>query len=332
MNGLIILEGPDGSGKSTLAKCIADRHGAYTRHMTYRWKSLPGTKHPTMFDYHTAGIHRVSKISQRRLAVLDRSWPSEKIYADCYRGGSYWPMMGRMIDRVVLKHAGIYVFCLTDPAVADARHEQLKLRRREMFDSKMGVIAKSYLDLYQSMNHRTDVVKYEIAVEGQCMESFADAVVKLALDWRGKQYQNALNPSDHNVLGHLHSAKVLFVGDKTNPKFNRIRWPFYDHSNCSLHLAGSLDRFGFDESSAMWTNANEDPWHVADILDAKPIPVIAFGDNASDALKRTGIKHSKLPHPQWARRFDHDGNYGKTVLDAVMIAQTKGACPQLSEA
>ena len=121
MKGLIIVDGCDGTGKTTLAQAICNRYNGVYMHNTYRWKDK-------MYLYHTAALHRALKLSKTRLVVIDRLWMSEAIYAEVYRGGSPWPHMGRMIDRIVRKHAGMYIIGLS-PQGHKERFDQLKAER-----------------------------------------------------------------------------------------------------------------------------------------------------------------------------------------------------------
>lgn len=305
MPGLLIIDGADGTHKSTLARKFAEQAGGgEILHMTYRWKHPPGKRHPTMYHYHTGSIHYSVKKSNRTLAILDRSWATEEVYAGVYRSGTLWPMAGRMIDRVVQKHAGVYVYCVSDPEEAARNHAELSKQREEMYTDRMDNVASGFIRIADRMKHRQDVFVYRTETDGRYQDEFVQTVLE-CLKWhRDYQYAPALDPSRFNVLGHSVAAKVLFVGDVTNPKLKRIDWPFYDHGNSSLFMSEALDMIGFDESSAMWTNANNGDWHVDGILSANPhIQVIALGTRASAALTNHHIEHRVVHHPQAERRF-----------------------------
>jgi len=127
MKGIIVIDGCDGTGKTTLAKAICDKHDGVYIHNTYRWP----TKMPL---YHTAALHRALKLARTRLVVIDRLWMSEAIYAEVYRGGSPWPHMGRMIDRIIRKSGGLYILTQS-PRGHSEKFEQLKSEREEMYDN-----------------------------------------------------------------------------------------------------------------------------------------------------------------------------------------------------
>ena len=123
---IIILDGPDGTGKTTLAERMCTELNAEYLHLTYRWKER-------IFDYHTAAIRYAAR--KRRPIVIDRWWPSEAVYSKAFRGGSDWPLQGRMCDRVAKKFGVIYVYCLPDDVQsAVANHAELKQQREEMYE------------------------------------------------------------------------------------------------------------------------------------------------------------------------------------------------------
>lgn len=289
-------------------------------HQTYRFKNQ-------MFTYHTARLRKAIELSRDNLVVLDRLWMSEEVYGHVYRGGTKWPHEGRMMDRVLRKHAAINIICSSKPEIISARHAQMKLKRVEQFNDNMEKIAgrfnklyygdhnrevpaKTYVDHLQiagGMVRRGDTLYYSIESEGRNPELFRNVVFDTLEDFRRKQYEPALDPGDHNILGHLGHAKYLFVGDEVNPKSRTLRWPFYDYGHSSLFLSECLHNLSFDETTAMWTNANNSPDHLEELVEIKPFKVIALGGRALQRLERLKIPvHAKVDHPQYAKRFIKD--------------------------
>lgn len=339
MNGIIVIDGPDGVGKSTLADRIAEKHGnAVVMHQGYTAEvkdDIPG--------YHTRQVLKaLDFVAQGRLVIMDRLWMSELIYASVYRGGSKWPHYGRMMDRVLMKHAALYIVaCDDDIQAVESRHKQMNEEREELFDSKMDEIAKRYLGMlhgdlgkvpddyveyYGAVNDgmtvRNDVLHYSIAMHGQNMDQFIDVALSRLRDRIATQYAPALDPANQNVLGHFLSAKYLMVGDVCNPKekFPDLRWPFYDYGHSSLFLTQSMHTAWMDETQFMWTNANHDgDQHILQLKRSKPnLRVIALGREAFDKLTSLGIRdHVEVRHPSFALRFGPKETYPDELIAAL---------------
>lgn len=325
MKGLIILDGPDGAGKTTLGKRLVELYGGKYFHLTYRWKSR-------MFEYHTAALHHALSLANKQLVVVDRLWMSEIVYATVYRGGSTWPHMGRLLDRVIRAHAGLYVMCFDESMKAHQdRFMELKASRVEMYNDTTDVWA-----LYNVMYHgslggeygqdyfsdiangpglkaRADVVKYSIDVEGRDIDSFCRALMtRLSHRQNGLGYlKNYLKYG--SWLGYAPEAKYLFIGDRlSDAKFRSIYWPFYAYKNCSKFLLEQLSMIGFDETLACWVNANECFGLELVELGVKHygLTPIFFGQQASLKFtgynKIVGVKPRIIKHPQYYARFEHN--------------------------
>jgi len=330
---IVILEGPDGAGKTTLGQYMAKSlNGAYL-HLSYRWPDH-------MFEYHTAAIRYAIRLANKTKApvIIDRWWPSESLYAAEFRGGSKWPHMGRMMDRIARKHAAMYVYCLPMDLVAyEKRFEKLRAERKEMYDSVYGV-ARRYLQLwYGDSNHisnenytdmlvrtgglqnRRDHINYSIETWGDRMGLFADYVVQRAAERLTDQLPNSM--SNPNLLGHLEEAKYLMIGEQVNPKHHNLYWPWYDYGNSSLYLAEALQGVPAREELFMWANAlNHDGTRnhmIKQVVDAKPeIKVIAVGkEELFTHLAKEGIEvFEYVKHPAFVKRFEGGVEHMREIL------------------
>lgn len=316
--GLIVLDGPDCSGKSYLAEYLAENYNATIFHQGY-------DKSWDIFKYHTECLMEALKLSERKLVVMDRLWISECVYASVFRGGTRWPHAGRIIDRVLLKHAALNVVCLGDEKVIVARHAAMKNMRTEMFDSNMAAVVRRYQAIFDGnqpwpsycdyaeflstsarpYSQRHDVLRYSIEDQGQDIQGFAErALEKLAVN-RAVQFSPALNFSYQNFLGYLPTAKVAMVGDVPNAKYP-VRWPFYEHGNCSFTLAEALNIAKIDETSLVWMNANEPNCPIKLIASKPGLKVIALGREAAKTLDSLQVSHLDFTHPQHVRRFGNN--------------------------
>lgn len=330
MNGLIVLEGADGVGKTTLAKYFVDKHDAHYMHLTYRYKNA-------MFTYHAAALHRACKLSAEKLVVLDRSWISEGLYAEAYRGGSPWPHMGRVLDRLVQKHAGVYILALPDGTTDDheKKFQTLRSKREEMFST-----AKPVTELYNRFAlgdssfpgqgycrdvaktgflKRGDVIAYRIALEGSNLQAFAAGVLNTIWLHQIAQYPYALDPYDYNFLGHAQTGrcKYVFIGDCINPERRQAHYPFFAHVNSSLFLSRALSAIRFDERQAVYTNVNDENGVrnvLAMINDRWMIPV-CMGWNSTKTIKLSNYRF--VAHPSYGRRFMGLEKYIQQLREAI---------------
>lgn len=303
--GLIILDGPDACGKTTLGeKLVREFDGLYIH--------CEGKRFDDMFNYQTEELVKATKMCDKQLVVIDRLWPSEMCYANVFRKGTKFPHQGRLMDRVIRKHAGIYVFCLPlDPLSYFKRHED-NLDPDHPYDNvNLGKVCDQYKDLYNSMKHRPDVTKYRIEVEGKRLKTF---VYELAYDlrqWQGRQYVPCLDSQYKGLVGHLSPAKYLMIGERVNVKNPLYRWPFYEHANCSSYLCKSLDQAGIDDCQLMFMNCMDDPYfvtHARELVLEHKLKPVALGKIALEMSKRIGLKVKELPHPQFMKRFHYNDN------------------------
>lgn len=331
MRGLIILEGPDGGGKTTLAKTLVRMFKGKYLHMTYRFKEH-------QFLYHTAMLKHAIDCSVKQLVILDRTWLSESVYADVYRGGSKWPHMGRMMDRVIRKHAGIYVICQARTSYLHmTRFADLAKKRQEMYepDQRMEDVWSLYNALWSGassvksgesfyddilasggMMNRKDSLRYSIEVEGESprtLSKFIDRLIHRLTAYQQEQTPIGLDNTYHNFLGHVRGAKYLFVGDRLSPtRFKHVGWPFYFYGGSSLYLTEQLSRMGFDEGLACWTNANEEHGlkTVTYLTEEYRLKPIFLGNDAMARFKSKddfgGMGFNAIRHPQYYRRFHHN--------------------------
>lgn len=337
ITGIIVIDGSDGTGKTTLAQYFVSKYGAVWLHQSYRFKNK-------MFTYHTAALLRAIKLAETRLVVIDRLWLSEDIYGAVYRGGSAWPMEGRFIDRILLKHAAVQIIALADlETYASSFKSSLKTGRNELYTDKPYDVAKRYHDVYYGSSYsdvrtyadflsasggfkrREDVMGYSMFTDGKDLDKFCRRVISTLTFLKENQYQPCLKPGYTLVSGNASMADFILVGDTCNKKSRRELWPFYDYGYSSLYLNQALQLAKVQEQNIMLTNActSAGVIHVADLMSMfKPKHVIALGKRAHARLADANIVHSSIVHPQYHRRFigQVDG-YAKIIADCMLATK-----------
>jgi len=326
VKGIVIIEGCDGTGKTTLAKKLCEKYDGHYIHNTYRWPN----KMPL---YHTAALHRAIKLAEKKLVVIDRLWMSEAIYAAVYRNGSPWPQMGRMLDRIILKHCGIYIMCEL-PEDHKERFQQLKYQREEMYDdvSEVGkrfqeliwgrgqITGDNYADYisFGGMCERDDCLIYNVDQHGKDMNMFCNLVADALEHRQSLQWLPGLSKKEVNFAGFAMSAKYLMVGDAPNPKMRAIRWPFFDFGHSSNFLAKVMHELLIDETECVWVNANftNGGMNIRELKNSFDLQIIALGANAADTIKDLRLDDSRMieaVHPSYALRFNHQEDFKRQL-------------------
>jgi hypothetical protein len=320
--GIIITEGADATGKTTLQNYFVEHYNAIPMHLTYN--KLVANR---MFDYQTEEMLKAIEFSRDSLVVVDRHWLSERIYAKVFRGGSPWPLMGRMMDRVWRKHAAVYVLCMpADTDVAVKRHHDNIDPAHPYPEDKYRLLLKEYQNFYNDNFRRHDVIPYYIESDGANLERYCDRVVTRLMYNRQLQYTSALDPDEHNILGHLASAKYVFIGDKVNTK-NVFAWPFYEYQRHSLFFAQCLEDLNIDDREFMFTNVLKEngkvSWHFSNLVKDKGLWPIALGQKALTACVRDKINHPFfLRHPQYAKRFGLAEEFKEKLTDIMRTQES----------
>ena len=135
---------------------------------------------------------------------------------------------------------------------------------------------------------------------------------------RDSQFQDALHHTEYNILGHSKFAKAMFVGDRVNPKYRDIFWPFFEYGNSSLYLTEALHDLWINERDYMWTNAYDKDGKVdlkyAELAQERGIELIALGENALRALKGKKLEPDEIiRHPSYYKRFN--GTKNRAIIE-----------------
>ena len=300
MKGIIILDGPDCCGKTTLQNFLVKEYDAWELHLTY-----PAPAPMNMLEYQTREMMYAIGLSQNNLVVVDRHWISEQIYAKVFRGGSPWPMMGRLMQRVWMRFSAVTVLCVPLNASETVdRHASEKDPKHPYDNENFEEPCFQYMLFTAGKEGNPFFIRYRIEDEGRHMDFFTRRVIGRVLDLQMQQYDAPHR--DFNLAGHRSEAHTLMVGEALNPKeFHKqlmCYYPFFEHANSSLHLANALEMAGIPEEQLMWTNA-EDPRHIKSLFD-DGLKIVALGNKAQETVYNLDLPFTGVYHPQYAVRFN----------------------------
>jgi thymidylate kinase len=298
---LMVFEGPDGSGKSTLARAYADATGARYVHLG-------------PFPEVGAGLARlyVEAITPAVLGlsdvVLDRSWLSERIYGDAFRGGHdrLGPRL-RLVERLAWRCATLVVRLDAPWDAICAGYAARKGVEMLENETQLRRIYDDYLKLETSLP-AGGLATFTIADDG--IRRYPLDKLLFDVEFFRKHRASVPHPLAVGSAGNL-GAPILIVSDgypNVQDGEPLIQWPFGSLSGrgCSIWLAMRLAEAGIGEDRLCWANADS---IAPDFAAPKGPHVVALGGRAGERLAELGIDHARFPHPQTYKKFYADEPY-----------------------
>jgi len=201
LKGIIVLEGPDCTGKTTLANHLVKRYGAKYIHGTWS-EEIEKNNHDILMNQ----IYLAKSVADDGgLVIIDRSWITEFIYADVFRGGTNWPDLAEDGFLELIANDAIYVFCLPFGVRSEEKHRKRFLERANNGDEmylEMGEIVKAYQCFLFGNKNAEDLSQQE--AEGKPMEA-----VFTPFQFNEDHRPNLLGkfwPEEDNALGSLRAC------------------------------------------------------------------------------------------------------------------------------
>lgn len=287
---IIILEGPDGGGKTTLAETLRQR--LQDDRMTHTVKHGP---------YKGVSAEDLCKIYFRSMSqaltyddhvIMDRSWLSEPIYGDVYRGGQNRVdvQRKRMLERVAHSRGAVVIRCQPD---IDTCIDTFKRRMDVEYLDNIEQLRAVY-DGYEAMFMHTSLPVIHYDYEHNALE---DLLVLLM----GKSIQNPFSGGGAFAEGNI--LMLCDRGPRTNVRPSAAVVPFInflDNDGPSRMLVDTLEREGIPESKLYWINTQTyqgTPTDAGFIQKLKPSKVFALGNNAYSWALNNDVQAHKLPPP-----------------------------------
>lgn len=282
----IILEGPDGAGKTTLAK--------EARHLEYIHFGPPPKGKNSAWRQYYALLEDLWDNPRPGGVILDRFIYGELIYGPILRGGTdlTWAHV-RMLERIIMGMSGLLVVCLP-PWDEVLRNWGL---------SKDELINRSDT-LFEVYTWYQNLLKDQRRMIPRKIFDYTDRN-------KDDMYGEGVFPNKGPGIGLFCPGNTLLMGEEVNANRGKEGWPFVAPDSSSLWLAQQLDNAKIPEHGLYWANAttNREDTDPRFIDELEPDLVVAMGGKAQMWCKRHGIKHSRVNHPQWHKRFKYNEIY-----------------------
>lgn len=152
--------------------------------------------------YHLAAF-RWALRNREPLAILDRWWPSEQIYAGVYRGGTAFPSMAESLDGLAMHYGACYCIARRKTRFIQIDAHRISTRNRvEMYpsDENIGRLHDWYTTLYGVNSHRSDWFSYNLDSEGGDVLTKARYLYKAAMTLAMMQIPHNLHYSDTRIF------------------------------------------------------------------------------------------------------------------------------------
>ena len=309
---LIVLEGPDGGGKSTVARELEQAWLAMRPH--YRAMVVhtgpPDPYDRCVYEEYELGLDakREEILSDHTLIILDRWHVGDTVYAR-YRPDKKPRLSAEGMDHVemALSSLGALKVMMLPPFhIVNARvegdgddyishddlariHSEYQAHQRKYpYQVKPG---DGWLTPEWTLKPST-------AAKGLILRLRALDKPALARDFSAV--------SAGTWTGSLH-PQVILAGDELGPANQRFTRPFTPFSpvTCGDWLLRSVRDAGLATTCGIINTGHPGVDLLALAAITPDARWIALGAKAAERLDSHGITYSRIPHPQWARRFSH---------------------------
>jgi thymidylate kinase len=290
---LTVFEGPDGAGKTTAARKYAERMSAKYVHFG------PFTRAgQDLARFYVEGM--LPALHGYQHVVMDRSWLSEPIYSEVYRGveSRISRPTQAILERLAFKCSAVVVRC--DPGF-DTVKQNFESRKKDELLDHTWQLSQIY-SRYTALDTALPVVKYDYR---------ADKDGSALNDERIYDLRSPSHLVKYHTAG-VWNSKIIIVGNKLSdygPRDTLYRWPFGSLSALSYDhwLSAKLLEAGISEDRLCWINSSGDERVLQNFIDSDNTydrrTFVILGREADDNFSRlltdlVSPEKIVFPHPE----------------------------------
>lgn len=288
---IIILEGPDGAGKTTLAQQLATAFGLTVHH------EGPPPQNVSMLQHYG----RILDDARGKNVVFDRLYVGERVYGPIVRGQDRLGEDGYKRMRQLSWAVGaLEILCLPAFEVCLTNWQN---RKGELFADPIKL--RQVHDSYRRYFTASMYLQYDFTSTDWGWPWLRQTLETVAPTWESLPMR---------MTGHPR-ATYLFVGDRGGDPDYRPDLPFFATTGSAQYLYNRLHDAGFDDSDVAFINSFSHVSGQPEVIPNHFKKVIALGSHASHECRRQSIPHTKIPHPQYWKRFHayQSGAYTKLL-------------------
>lgn len=311
------LEGCDGAGKSSIAAAVVEllkrtfpQDTVELLHFS-QLKTDPIEEYALRFEnYRPGGTHHV---------VCDRWAWGETIYGPLYRGES---KLSEAAFRWVELHArarGAVTFEVT--ASLETIQTRLATRGEDYLQSRD---VRHVWKAFNAVSARSLTSAGIVDTDVRTTEQWADTIVNAACHAEG----SAADVFRPEYIGR-DLPTVLVVGDTHGPSHDgATAAPFIARGRgCGQYLLEALPELWWRQVGLVNANQTDVARLWKDLYEPA---VVALGGEASKTLTAAGVPHSRVPHPQYVKRFHNarQREYGSLIKEASKREENYSSWPK----
>lgn len=291
---LVLLEGSESVGKSTLAGVLQLEQG-YDEYLHF--SVPPGDP----FEYYMNDLRNV-----KSSAVIDRCFWSHYVYRELDPDSQQWMDEHDrwLLEGWLLAHGCVIIKCV--PPLTRVLETIKKERPNELYHDTDSVMW-TYRKFLEPFDTVLPIINYD----------YTRDKIPVLPEREALSY-------DHVGIGSPR-PKVVLVGERHNLNNAGCRDPIVfrapsgNYLRETLNLAG-LSLHDYHVTNALWGDLEVRPltWPAAWDDSSK---VVAMGSAASKVLTEQAIKHERVPHPSWWKRFKNKdmSGYAEAILTAAKL-------------